>query len=125
MSKLLSDRLSVVLGFELEIGPEQVDDGEVGRGLVVGHRAAFEDEPAGHTVGVGELPEEAGFAHAGLADDGHHLAVTGTGLLQGLAQGLDLSLPSHKGGEAAGCGSLEAPARGSSANEFEDLYRVR
>src|SRR5437763_264652 len=104
--KLRLDPLPVVLGLNLKIGPEQVDDGEVSRGLVIRHRAAFEDEPAGHAMRMGKFPEEAGLAYASLPDNCYHLAVTGQGLLPGLAEGLNLGLAANERGEPTGCGSL-------------------
>jgi hypothetical protein len=74
---------------------------------------------------MGAFPEEAGLAHTRLPDHGHHLAVAGTGLLQGTVQGRELSLPSNEGGKPTGCGRLEAFARGPSAVKFEDLDGVR
>jgi len=55
---------------------------------------------------LGELPEEAGFAHAGLAEDRHHLAVARAGLFEGLVQGRYLGLAAHKGRQAPRRGRL-------------------
>ena len=44
--------------------------------MAVGHRAGLEHEPV-LGPGVGELPDDPGFADAGLADQRDHLAVTG------------------------------------------------
>ena len=49
---------------------EQVDDGEVGRGLAVGHRGALQHPPALGAVGVDKLIDQAGLAHARLPRPG-------------------------------------------------------
>src|SRR5262249_29616528 len=72
-------------------------------------------------IGMGAFPEEAGLADTRLPDHSHHLAVAGTGLLPGPAQGLDLSLSSDEGGKPTGGGGLEAFACGASAHEVADL----
>jgi hypothetical protein len=45
-----------------------------------------------------ELVEEAGLANRGFPNDRHHLTVPHPGLLQGLVQGREFRLQSHKGG---------------------------
>ncbi len=55
---------------------------------------------------VGELVEEPGLAHAWFPDDRHHLAVAGAGPLQRVAEGLELVLSPHKGGEDTGRSGL-------------------
>ena len=72
---------------------------------------------------VGELPEEAGLADAGLADDGHDLAVPGAGALQGLAELLQLRVAPDEAREAAGGGRLQPRAHGPGADDLEDLDR--
>ena len=69
---LLADASRIITTFDLEIGLQQLDHGQERGGLTVGDRAAFEPEPA-FAKGLGELPEQAGLAHAGLTDDGRHL----------------------------------------------------
>src|SRR2546430_4145986 len=78
----LSNTSSVVTGLNPTIGLEQVDDGQVRGRLAIGDRVTREEEPARGAMGVRELPEEPGLAHAGLADDRHDLALTGAGSLQ-------------------------------------------
>ena len=70
---------------------------------------------------MGELPEQAGLADTGLADERHHLAVAGTGLLQRPRRAVDLGLASNERGEPAGGGRLEAFARGPAPDQLEDL----
>ena len=93
----------IIGALNLEVGFEEVDDGQVGGRLPVGrHGPRLKDEPAFRVRRLGELIEEPGLAHARLPDDRHDLAMARAGPLQGLAEGLDLVLPPHKGGEDAG-----------------------
>ena len=71
----LTDTPLVIALLDLEVAPEQVADGEVGRGLAVGDRAAFELEPALGVMGPCKLVEEARFAHTRLTNDRHDLPV--------------------------------------------------
>ena len=87
---LLADLACVVARLDLEVGAEQVDERQKRRRLPVGDGAALDDQPALRAMRVGELPEEARLADAGLADDGHDLAVPGAGPLQRLAELLEL-----------------------------------
>jgi len=48
-----------------------------------------------------ELIDEPRLPHAGLGDQGHHLAMPCPGLLQGLLQGQQLRLPSHEAGQSS------------------------
>ena len=82
-SRTLPPLVAVV---NLEVGLEQVAHGEVGGGLAVGDRAAFEHEPVVGVMGAGELVDQAGLAHPGLPNDRHDLAMAGAGALQGLAK---------------------------------------
>ena len=72
---------------------------------------------------VGELPEEAGLADAGVADDGHDLAVPYAGPLQGLAELLQLRVAPDEAGEAPGGGRLQPRAHGAGADDLENLER--
>ena len=116
---------SVVAVVNLEVGLEQVAHGEVGGGLAVGDRAAFELEPAAGVMRPDELVEQAGLAHPGLANDRHDLAVAGAGALQGLAQGLELCLPPDETGEPTGRQRLQARPGGAGSDELEHLHGVR
>ena len=57
-----------------EGGPEQLDDGQIGRALGVRRRARAQHDPPAQMVRAQELPHESRLAHAGLADDAHDLA---------------------------------------------------
>ena len=60
---------------------------------------------------VGELVDQPRLAHPGLADDGDHLAVAGTGLTEDPAQVLDLGVAADEAREAAQGRRLQARAR--------------
>ena len=111
--ELLADLAPVVAVVNLEVGLEQVAHGEVGRGLAVGDRAAFEHEPVVGVMGAGELVDQAGLAHPRLPNDRHDLAVAGASALQGLAQGLDLRLPPDEAGEPTGRKRLQTRPGGA------------
>ena len=76
-----------------EVALEEIDHRQVGGGLAVGHRARLQHEPAVRPVGVGQFPEQARLADAGLAHGGDHLAVALAGALQGHAERLHLGVP--------------------------------
>ena len=61
---------------------------------------------------------------AGLADDGHGLALPGFRAPEGLPQNLELRASSHEAGEAA-CRSLESAAGGLGVHELEQFDRLR
>ena len=73
-------------------------------------------------MGMDHLVHQARLAHAGLADERHHLSVPGASPLQRLVQRCQLRLPAHKAGEAAGHGRLQAPADGVGPDELKDLH---
>src|SRR4030095_3814446 len=93
----------------MAVALEQVDDREVRCRLAIRYRGAFEDQPPWRVVRVDELIDQARFAHAGLADHGHHLAMPRTGPLQRLLQRRQLLLPSYEAGEPARRAGLQAP----------------
>ena len=76
-------------------------------------------------VGVDDFVDEAGFPYAGLTDDGHHLPLPRPGPLQGLLQGRQLRLPSHKARQATGGGHLQTPPQGTDPDQLEHLHRLR
>jgi hypothetical protein len=73
-SHLLTDLAVRFAILHLEVGLEEVDDGQVAGRLAVGHGARFQDQPVLSAVGVGDLVDEAGLPHPGLPDDGDQLA---------------------------------------------------
>ena len=75
-------------------------------------------------VEVAKLIEQPRLPHASLAHRSHYLAVPGMRLRQGLLQGLQLGLPPHEAGEAAGCSRLQARPHYTGARHLIDLHRV-
>ena len=115
----------VVAVLDLEIGLEQVDDGQIRGGLTIGGRAALQQEPALGARGMDELVDEAGLPHSGFPNDRHHLAVPGPGLLHGLVHGLEFRLPSHEGGQSPRRKRLQARAGRASAHQLAHLHGRR
>jgi len=98
-------RAGVILLFQMAVSSQQVKDGEVGCRLAVGHRGAFEDQPALGGVSMDELIGQARLAHTGLTHQRCHLAVPGRRLRQRLVQGLELVLSPDKARQPpCGCG---------------------
>ena len=73
---------------------------------------------------VGELVDEPGLAHSGLAHDGHHLAAARAGLAEHPAQVLDLGIATHETREAAQGRSLQARVRTAGTSEFVHFHRL-
>ena len=118
---LLANLPGVVAALDAEVGLEQVDDRQIGRRLAVGHRTAFQDQPALGSVGMGELVEQARLADTGLADHGDDLAVAAAGPVERPPQGLDFGLAPDEPAEPARQGGLEARPHGRRAGQLEDL----
>ena len=78
---------------------------EIGCRLAVGHRGAFEHQPALGAVRMDALVDQARLPHARLPDHRHDLAMARPGPLQGLVEGLELCLPPDEAGEPTGGGS--------------------
>ena len=74
----------VIVILQVAIALEQLDHGEIGRRLTVGHRGALEHAPALGVVRVRKFIDQARFPHPGLAHECYHLAMPGSGLFQGL-----------------------------------------
>ena len=87
-------------------------DGKIRGGFTIRHRMAFEGQPALGPIGPGKLGDQARLADAGLSDDGHHLAMTCPGALQGLMELIQLSLTPHEARQTARCGRLQARPHG-------------
>ena len=113
-------RAGVVPLVEVTVALEQVDDGEVGRRLAIGHRGALQHPPALRGVGMDKLIDQARLAHTGLAHQRHHLAVPGCRLRQRLVQGLELVLPPHKARQPPGGSGLEAPPQRTGPHQLKD-----
>ena len=74
---------------------------------------------------AGELVDQARLAHAGLAHNGHYLAVTGGGPLQGLRERLELALPTYKARQTTRGHSLEAAMDRTRPRSPRTLHRLR
>src|SRR5437879_2073710 len=76
-------------------------------------------------VGLGKLVDQARLAHAGLAHNGHDLAMPSSGLLQGLPERFKLVLPTHKARQTTRGHSLEAAMDRTGPDELEHLHWLR
>ena len=112
----------IVLVADLEVALEQIDHGQVARGLAVGDGRGFQDYPVLHPMRVGELVDQPRLAHAGLADDRDHLAPTGAGLAEHPPQVLDLSVAADEAGEAPEGRGLQARPRRPGPCQLVDLH---
>ena len=112
----------VVVVVDMTVALEQVEHGEVGRRLAVGHGGTLEYRPPLRVVGVDELVDQARLPHAGLPDHGDDLAMPRPGLLQRLLQGRQLLLPSHEAGEPTRRCGLQAPADRTGPRQLKDLH---
>ena len=123
-SNLFSDLPGVIAVRDLEVRLEEVDDRQVGSDLAVGHQAGYEHEPVVRPMGVGDLPDEAGLAHARLADQRDHLAVAGAGPLEAAADRVHLQVSPDEPCEAAHSGGLETRAGQPGTGQFEYFDRL-
>ena len=118
---LLTHLPAIVAGLNPEVAAQELDDGEVRRGLAVGHGGGFEHQPPAAAVRVGKLPDQSRLAHAWLAHDRDELAVALARSPQRLPQQLDLRVTADEAREPArGSGVQPAPHR-ARARQLEDL----
>jgi hypothetical protein len=110
---------------DLEVGLEEVDDGQVAGGLAVGHGAGFQDEPVLSPVGVGELVDEAGLPHAGFPHEGDELAVAIVGESERAADLLDLGVAADEPRQSPRGGRVEPGPLRARSGECVDLHRLR
>src|SRR4029453_18386980 len=82
--------------WQLEVGLEQVEDGEVWGILPISDRAAFEDEPAVRALHLGQLIVQTGFADAGLPDKADDLPTPLFNVRESLTQCCKLPLSAHE-----------------------------
>jgi hypothetical protein len=87
-----TNRARLIAVGDLEVGLEEVNHGQIRRRLPIRHRKAFEDKPPLSPVGMDELVEQAGFAHARLPNYGLDLAVPATSSFKGTLKLFDLDL---------------------------------
>ena len=98
---LVAHLAMVVTVADLEVALQQIDDWQVAAGLAIGNGRRVQHEPTLHPVRVGELVHQPGFADTGLTHDGHHLATSGRGLAQPVAQMLDLGIAADEARETS------------------------
>ena len=122
---LLAHHPRVVARLDVEVSLEQIGDGQVGRALAVGGRAALEEQPAFRAAGMSELPAQARFAHTGLAHHGHHLPVPGLRQVERLLELIQLDVTAHEGGQAPRGRGVEPGAHGARPEELEYFHRIR
>jgi hypothetical protein len=105
---------------ELEVAPEEIDQGKIGRGLAVGDRGRLEDAPARRAMRAEELVEEPRFPDARLAHHRHELAAAGSRLVARPPQLIELGVAAHEAREAARHRGVEPRAGGANAHHLED-----
>ena len=115
-------RAGIVLFVEMTVAFEQVQDGEVGRCLAVGHRGALQHPPALGGMGMHKLIGQARLAHARFTHQRRHLAMPSLRLRQRLVQGVELVLPPHKARQPPGGGGLQAPPQRRDPDQLTRLH---
>src|SRR5262245_890192 len=108
------DGAGLVVVSEVRVAFEQVNDGEIGCRLAVGHRSAFEHQPAVGVVRIHELVDQARLPHARFSNYRYELTMASSGTLQSVVERLDLCLPPDEAGEPTGGGRLQTSAQGCS-----------
>src|SRR5262245_6643340 len=103
------------------IASEQVKHGKVRCGLPVRYRRALQHLPALRVVRVDTLIDEAGLAHPGLADHGHHLSMSVPGSLQDLHQGGKLRVAADKARQPPRCRRLQASPDATRTDQLKDV----
>jgi hypothetical protein len=74
---------------------------------------------------VHTLIDQTGFPDPGFPDHRHHLAVTCSGTLQGLAKSREFRLPADKTRQSSRHPGLESPPERTRADQLKDLYWFR
>jgi hypothetical protein len=69
------DGAGVVALLNVAIAFQEVNDGDIRRGLAIRHRGGFEPQPFLGMVRVAKRIEQPGLPHASLTHESHHLAV--------------------------------------------------
>ncbi len=121
--QLAGDLADAVLVADIEPGAQQIGDDEMRRRAVVRHRRGAHHGPGIVGLPAEELVDEAGLAHAGLADDGDELAAAVRGAAQGARQGQDLGLAADEAREALRRRPHVPAAAPRRRDQLEDLDR--
>jgi hypothetical protein len=106
---------------DLKIGAEHLDDGQVGRGPLVGERPAVEDPPRLRLRRPEEFVDEPRLADAGLGADGGNLALAQARELEQVVQVIELRRAPHEARELLGVGIPGLGPRRRAADERRDL----
>ena len=114
-------RAGVVTLVDAEIGLQEIDDEEIAGGTAIGDSAGLEDPAPGDTVGVGHLVQEAGFANARFAHDGHDLAVAAPCPLERGAELLHLGIAPNEVAQASKRGGLKSCSHLAGSEHVVDL----
>ena len=121
---LLADRSRAVVGADLEISPEQVDDRQIRCRPPVRRGVRFQNQPVRRVRRMKELVQQARLARPSLADDRNHLTETVGGEPLRVAQSLQFDAPTDETRQAASGGRLEARSCGADASQLVDWYRL-
>ena len=108
---LLADGSWIILVLNLQVALEQVDHGQVRRGLPVRNGARLHDEPPVGPVGVRHLPDQSRLPDARLPDESDHLTGPRSRPTDGLAHLFQLRLPADEPREAAGRRGVQPRAK--------------
>src|SRR3984893_12546283 len=125
LRQLLAHRLRPIAAFDAGVPLEEIDDRQAAR-LAEGDRAGLENEPPLYAMRVGDFPDEAGLANAGVPNDGNHLPAARLGTRERPGEGRKLTLPSNESGEPSRSGGLEssrARARADHLVDFDGLLQ--
>ena len=117
---LRAHRAHVVLLRDLEVALEEVDHRQVRCRLAVRDGARLEHEPALGPMRVDELVEQARLADPGLPQHRHDLAAAAPGLLERLAELIDLRVATDEAGEPPRHRGLQARAGRAGAHDLVD-----
>jgi hypothetical protein len=118
------DLKRIVPLLDLEVGAEDVQNGQVGRRLAVRHTVALEP---GHPLpfqGLAEFVEEARLPHPRLAHDAYQLAAAGFGPSQALVQQAEFPFAAHQLCEAAFHTHVQPRSPAAAADHPIDLNRL-
>jgi hypothetical protein len=114
---------SVITLVDTEIRLQKIGDREIAGDLAIGDRAGLEGPTTGETVGVRQLVEEAGLAHACFAHDSHDLAVAALRPFERCAELLHLGIASDESAQASEGGGLKSCSHFARSDHLEHLDR--
>src|SRR4029453_15089597 len=121
---LLSDIPVRILLSDAEVVLEELDDGEIAVRLAVGDRSGLENQPAVDTMGMRELEDDPGFAHARLTHDRGHLTSAVARPFDGSPELLHFAVPSDEAREPSSGRDLQTRADRARPLELEHRHRL-